>query len=185
VGGGEMMLGLAGQLALGCDEESSGMEEQAFQALYVATAKPLWAYIARVSGRPDVANDLLQETYCRFLAAHLGSGVPAEARPYLFRIATNLLRDRWRKGEDTKWSEPAEIGFERDLDTQIDVRDLMQLLKPRERKLLWLAYVEGMTHSEIAKVTGLHSMSIRILLFRARQKAAALLGRKQGAVHEV
>jgi RNA polymerase sigma-70 factor, ECF subfamily len=133
------------------------MDEQTFHALYGATAKPLWAYIARLSGRPDVANDLLQETYCRFLTAQLGNVEPAEAKPYLFRIATNLLHDRWRKGEDTIWSEAPEIGFERDLDTQIDVRDLMQQLKPRERQLLWLAYVEGMTHSEIAKSTGLHS----------------------------
>jgi RNA polymerase sigma-70 factor (ECF subfamily) len=161
------------------------MDEQTFHALYAATAKPLWAYIARLSGRPDVANDLLQETYCRFLTAKLGHVEPAEAKPYLFRIATNLLHDRWRKGEDTTWSEPPEIGCERDLDTQIDVRDLMQQLKPRERQLLWLAYVEGMTHSEIAKATGLHSMSIRILLFRARQRAAELLGRKERAVHEV
>jgi RNA polymerase sigma-70 factor, ECF subfamily len=161
------------------------MEEQTFHALYAATAKPLWAYIARVSGRPDVANDLLQETYCRFLTSQLANRELAETKPYLFRIATNLLHDRWRNGEQTTWSEPPEIGFERDLDTQIDVRDLMQQLKPRERQLLWLAYVEGMTHSEIAKSTGLQTMSVRILLFRARRKAAELLGRRERAVHEV
>ncbi len=161
------------------------MDEQTFHAIYAATAKPLWAYIARLSGSPDVANDLLQETYCRFLTAKFGSVELTEARPYLFRIATNLLHDRWRKGEDTRWSEATEISVERDIDSQIDVRDLMQQLKPRERQLLWLAYVEGMTHSEIAKSTGLRSMSVRILLFRARQKAAELLGRKERAVHEV
>ncbi len=161
------------------------MDEETFHAIYDGTARPLWAYIARLSGRPDVANDLVQETYCRFLSAQLRNMEPAQAKPYLFRIATNLLNDRWRKGEDAKWSEPEELGFEGDLDTQIDVRDLMQQLKPRERQLLWLAYVEGMTHSEIAKSTGLHSMSIRILLFRARQKAAELLRQKERALHEV
>ena len=161
------------------------MDEETFHAIYDGTAKPLWAYIARLSGRPDVANDLVQETYCRFLTAQLRNMEPAQAKPYLFRIATNLLNDRWRKGEDTKWSEPEEVGFERDLDMQIDVRDLMQQLKPRERQLLWLAYVEGMTHSEIAKSTGLHSMSIRILLFRARQRAAELLRQKERVLHEV
>jgi len=161
------------------------MEEHSFHALYAATAKPLWAYIARVSGRPDVANDLVQETYCRFLSSQLTNRELAEAKPYLFRIATNLLHDRWRNGEDTKWSEPTEIGFERDVDTQIDVSDLMQQLKPRERQLLWLAYVEGMTHREIAKSTGLRLMSVRILLLRARRRAAELLGRKERAVHEV
>jgi RNA polymerase sigma-70 factor, ECF subfamily len=161
------------------------MDEETFHAIYDGTAKPLWAYIARLSGRPDVANDLVQETYCRFLTSQLRNMEPAQAKPYLFRIATNLLNDRWRKGEDVTWSEPSEIGCERDLDMQIDVRDLMQQLKPRERQLLWLAYVEGMTHSEIAKSTGLHSMSIRILLFRARQRAAELLRQKERALHEV
>jgi RNA polymerase sigma-70 factor (ECF subfamily) len=161
------------------------MDEQAFHALYTATAKPLWAYIARTSGRTDIANDLLQETYCRFLGVEFGRLDPAEAKPYLFRIATNLLHDRWRKGEDKPWSEPPETGFQHDLDTQIEVRHLLQQLKPRERQLLWLAYVEGMTHREIAKSTGLHPMSIRILLFRARQRVVELLGGKEKVLHEV
>jgi RNA polymerase sigma-70 factor (ECF subfamily) len=41
--------------------------------------------------------------------------------------------------------------------------------------LLWLAYVEGMSHEEIAAATGLRVLSIKILLFRARRKAAHLL----------
>ncbi len=51
----------------------------------------------------------------------------------------------------------------------------MQALKPRARQLLWLAYVEGMSHAEIAEATGLGVMSIRLLLFRARRHAAGLL----------
>jgi RNA polymerase sigma-70 factor (ECF subfamily) len=51
----------------------------------------------------------------------------------------------------------------------------MQALKPRARQLLWLAYVEGMSHAEIAAVTGLSALSIRLLLFRARRQAAGLL----------
>lgn len=161
------------------------MEEQAFHELYAATAKPLWAYIARVSGRPDVANDLLQETYCRFLTSRSANRKLAEAKPYLFRIAANLMHDRWRDGENATLSEPPETGCERDLETQIDVRHLMQQLKPRERQLLWLAYVEGMNHNEIVQATGLQRMSVRILLFRARRKAAALHGGKEKLLHEV
>ena len=62
-----------------------------------------------------------------------------------------------------------------DLNAQLDVRKIMQALKPRERELLWLAYVEGMSHMEIAIATGLTTLSIRPLLFRARKKAAMLL----------
>lgn len=48
-------------------------------------------------------------------------------------------------------------------------------LKTRERALLWLAYVEGHQHAEIAEMLGLKSLSVRVLLFRARRKLAALL----------
>jgi RNA polymerase sigma-70 factor (ECF subfamily) len=52
----------------------------------------------------------------------------------------------------------------------------MAHLKPRDRAMLWLAYAEGATHSEIASVLGLRVASLKPMLFRARRKLAALLG---------
>jgi RNA polymerase sigma-70 factor (ECF subfamily) len=54
-------------------------------------------------------------------------------------------------------------------------------MRPRDRQLLWLAYAEGYSHHEIASITGLASASIRLLLFRARRKAAQLLQRLEPA----
>jgi len=122
-----------------------------------------------------VADDLLQETYCRFLVRQPPSMNADETRKYIFRIASNLLRDRWRRGEDEAWREIPEHGFSIDVDAQIDLRAAMSALKPRERELLWLAYVEGMDHAEIAAATGLRCIRVRMLLFRARRRAAGLL----------
>ena len=55
---------------------------------------------------------------------------------------------------------------------------MLESLKPRARQLLLLAYMEEMTHREIAAVTGLNIMSVRILLLRARREARALLTAK-------
>jgi RNA polymerase sigma-70 factor (ECF subfamily) len=52
---------------------------------------------------------------------------------------------------------------------------VLRELTPRERQLLWLAYVEGMSHGEIAAAVGLKSGSIRPLLFRARRRMAEVL----------
>ena len=52
----------------------------------------------------------------------------------------------------------------------------MGRLKRRERELLWLAYAQGSSHQEIGETLGLKTGSIKPLLFRARQKLAALLG---------
>lgn len=157
------------------DEEAEGMDEQEFRLLYEATARPVLAYLIGVTGRRDTAEDLLQETYCRFLARGHTSMDASEQRRYLFRIATNLLRDRWRRSKDARWTEMVDTGYLPDTNLGIDVRRAIKALKPRERELLWLAYVEGMSHAEIASATGLSAMSIRLLLFRARRRAAALL----------
>ncbi|HSY01204.1 MAG TPA: RNA polymerase sigma factor [Acidobacteriaceae bacterium] len=159
------------------------MTEAEFQRLYDATAGAIAGYLAAVTGRRDVADDLLQETYCRLLAqSYSGSqsrklaGMDALAtRRYLFRIATNLLRDRWRSGEDKPFAEPAEAAQICSFESSIDIRAMLTHLKPKERELLWLAYVEGMDHAEIAAATGLGRLSVRTLLFRARNKAKRFL----------
>jgi DNA-directed RNA polymerase specialized sigma24 family protein len=51
-------------------------------------------------------------------------------------------------------------------------------LTPRNRVLLWLAYVEGSAHREIAAALGLKASSVPVLLFRARRKLARLLKSK-------
>jgi|SRR5678815_3865698 hypothetical protein len=48
-------------------------------------------------------------------------------------------------------------------------------LKPRERALLWLAYVEGESHEEIAASLGVRPSGVRVLLFPARRRLRDLL----------
>jgi RNA polymerase sigma-70 factor (ECF subfamily) len=160
------------------------MDNDAFAAFYGRTARPLWAYLARVSADPALAEDLMQESYVRFLCASNAPSLYDEgesaARLYLFRIATNLLRDHWRRPRTASIEEiPEEFfgvrGSMAQTDSQILLGPALLEMKPRERQLLWLAHAEGYSHREIAKVTGLATASIRLLLFRARRKIAALL----------
>jgi RNA polymerase sigma-70 factor (ECF subfamily) len=101
----------------------------------------------------------------------------AQRKSYLFRTASNLLRDRWRQIQEEPMpeqvSEMASSGLP---ERRVQVRQAFDRLKPRQRQLLWLAYVEGSSHQEIAECTGLRAGSIRLLLFRARRKMAALIG---------
>ncbi len=155
--------------------QSAAIDESTFRLLYDATAQPLRAYLLHLCRRPDVADDILQETYCRYLLHRRNDMDESQTRSYLFRIATHLVHDRARSGMDAVVPEVPERGAAPNLETRVDVRSTLRRLKPRERELLWLAYVEGMNHEEIAAATGLRPLSVKILLFRARHKAAQML----------
>lgn len=161
------------------------MDNEAFAAFYERTARPLWAYLARVSGDPGLADDLVQEAYVRFLCANAPEEGDVAARRYLFRIGSNLLKDHWRRPraasiEDLPESVFVTEGHAGQAETKAVLGPALMALKMRERQLLWLAYAEGYSHREIATITGLASASIRLLLFRARRKVLKLLENGKG-----
>src|SRR5436305_14336160 len=104
--------------SLGCPAAQPTLNREAFRVFYGRTSRSLWAYLLRISRRPDVADDLLQESYCRFLAATLPKMDAAESRSYLFRIATNLLHDRWRRKEAQDSVDTTEQSSEDDPETR-------------------------------------------------------------------
>ena len=74
-----------------------------------------------------------------------------------------------------------DVSSEHQARTDLD-RAMLQM-KPKERAMLWLAYAEGSSHHEIAAAVGVKPASVKLLLFRARRKIAALLSsgaREQG-----
>jgi RNA polymerase sigma-70 factor (ECF subfamily) len=156
------------------------MDEQAFQALYRQAARPLLAYITRVLDGPTHAEDILQETWLRLLRSHLPATDPAELRALLYRIASNLMMDHFRRARrEWKAAEQAvpEAGRSADAALRVDMERMFRQLRPQERAMMWLAYVEGADHREVAAAVGVKEKSVRVLLFRARKRLAALLGR--------
>jgi RNA polymerase sigma-70 factor (ECF subfamily) len=164
------------------------MDEDAFRGFYDRTARTLRAYLARVTGDRTLADDLLQESYFRFLRARGGYESEAHRRNALFRIATNLMHDTRRRARleplltDVDGQQVAgRHGSADATERATDLRRAMARLKPRERELLWLAYAQGSSHREIAECLGLQTGSIKLLLFRARRRLAGLLRDARGA----
>jgi RNA polymerase sigma-70 factor, ECF subfamily len=154
------------------------MSEPEFNEFYAATARSLKSYLVRVTANTALADDLLQESYCRILSAGVGALDSAQRRSYLFKIATNLARDHFRskKSQVEELPETLSTGsFGGAVQTAADVDRALGQIAPRDRELVWLAYVEGASHREIAAVTGLQEDSIRPMLFRIRKKLAGLL----------
>ena len=172
---------------LSTTEEASAsfaMTEEAFRAFYDRTARSVWGYLSRLTGDPATADDLLQETYYRFLRANATHESEAHRRNTLFKIATNLARDAARRrrvmpffvNNDTV-DVPGRHDVAAEVERTTDVGRAMNELKPRERAMLWLAYAEGSSHQEIATALGVKTASVKLLLFRARRRLAGILGR--------
>src|SRR5262245_62657387 len=94
--------------AVGEAETVLHMDEEAFRAFYDRTARQVWAYLSRLSGSPQTADDLLQEAYYRFLRADRVFDSDDHRRNYLFRIATNLVHDGFRRQRMTFVETPDE-----------------------------------------------------------------------------
>ena len=165
------------------------MDEETFRAFYERTARPVWAYLSRLTGDPHVADDLLQESYYRYYRAGAAHETEAHRRNSLFRIATNLARDhsrRRRRHPDVPLGDREEsAGVLTDAgaaDRSVHRTDLgraLSHLQPLQRELLWLAYGQGCSHEEIADVTGVKSNDVKSIIHRARRKLADVL-RKGG-----
>lgn len=164
-------------------DDTLQMDEEAFRSFYTRTSGMVWAYIARATNDPAAADDLLQEAYFRFLRSKALFESDDHRRNYLFRIATNLIRDRYRRPrpdsaqlpEHGEGDIPASGDLARQTQQRTDLQRAMAQLSHRERELVWLAYGQGSTHQEIAGVLGLKTGSIKPLLFRARKKLARIL----------
>ncbi len=172
-------------LAPSVSDETFVLREAEFRLLYDRTSRALWVYLYRLTRDSHVADDLLQETYYRFLRTPGEYESERHERNVLYRISTNLVRDSRRRFRPVTVSldQPAGVSLTGAPDPvhataeRTDLRRAMAQLKDRDQQLLWLAYAEGSSHDEIAASLGLRVTSVKTLLFRARRRLAALLSR--------
>src|SRR5215210_1659709 len=90
------------------EEALAVMGDDEFRQFYERTARPLWAYLSRITGDRHKADDFLQEAYYRFYRAGAQHESESHRRNSLFQIATNVVRDSARRGK--RYSEvPLEV----------------------------------------------------------------------------
>ena len=144
-----------------------------FERFYRDTLPRLESFVARLASSRAIAEDVVQETYYRFLRAAFPGATDEERRRYLYRIAVNLMKNQWARAREHEV-----LGEEiasRDSSARLDVADILRRMSSRDRALLWLAYAEGYSHREIGEVMGVGTMSVRVLLSRARKRFASMM----------
>lgn len=164
------------------------MDEARFRAFYQEMYPRLWSYVHRMVHERAECDDIVQESFFRFLRSAPQNLTGDEQRSYLYKVATNLVRDAWRsKKTETEWlSEQVDAEPPSDSETslaaRLDIDRAMECLSPGQRSLVWLAYAEGYEHKDIAEIVGVKAASVRVLLMRARRRLAEFL---EGGQHRL
>lgn len=155
------------------------MSDATYEELFERHHTVLFRYVQRVTGDPQLAEDVTQEAFYRLVAE---DGVPDDVRSWLFTVAMNEVRDRARttsrrqelsSGRELTPDGPARPDEEFDRKSRIDAaREVLDALDERDRRML-LMREEGFKYKEIAEAVGVKTSSVGTLLSRALEKFAA------------
>ncbi len=157
----------------------------AFDEIYAAYHARLFNFLARLSRRRDVAEDLVEETWLRLVSRSTRLREDTRLAPLLFTIARNLFASycRSRLIEESHAADliglwpsgaPTRSPFDETAANEVDRRLEFALagLSRTYREVLLLVGVEGLTPAEAAEVCGISAEALRQRLSRARAQLA-------------
>src|SRR5947209_8662413 len=133
--------------------------------------RPLYQLIARHGGGRDV-EDLYQETWLRAVRAAARFDPTRRFSTWLFQIAVNLCRDRWRRaGEEPLDAAPEPVahgaGTASVTEAALDVRRLLAALPEAQRSAVLLRYYHDLSEEEVAEILGCPRGTVKSRLHQA------------------
>lgn len=160
--------------------ESEGVRAEAFEELFERHFDVIYGYLARRVG-PDLGRDLASETFTRAFAGRKRFDASRGGeRPWLFGIATNLLRRHYRD-EERRLRAFARVQVPQDSASPDEPRlaDALSALSREERDVLLLFAWADLAYEQIAAALGLPLGTVRSRLHRARAHLRAALEREE------
>ena len=152
-------------------------------AAYDAHQRELYTFLLGMTRDPDTANDLLQETFARYMASLAEHPAPTNERAWLYRVAGNLAlsrgrrigaRQRWearqRAGQPVGSPEEEVVRTERER----ELLEAMAVLSADARGALLMS-AQGFSGVEIAATLGRTEQATRTMLSRARMRIRSRL----------
>jgi RNA polymerase sigma-70 factor, ECF subfamily len=154
-----------------------------FEQLALPLLDPLYNFACWLSGDPDEANDLVQETFVKALRAFPSFRIGTNFRAWMYRILRNTfltsrtgLERRNTSQQDEEGYEDAvvshdtpELALMRQADTEL-VRAAIAQLSPVFQEVLLLADIEEMKYQEVADALAIPIGTVMSRLARARKQ---------------
>ncbi len=157
---------------------------RAFDELLSRNQSKLFSYILFVVRDEDKANDLFQETFVKVITKlHQGRYVDSgKFGAWIMRIAHNVIMDWYREQRSRNLIEPTDendlsnLSSNEILDSNVenryvndqimvDVKNMMNMLPPTQREVVFMRFYQDLSFKEIAETTG---VSINTSLGRMR-----------------
>jgi RNA polymerase sigma-70 factor (ECF subfamily) len=165
-----------GASAVTASSANTAAADQLFRTAYPKLA----GWTRRLVDDDDTAHEIASEAFVRLLSRWTRVDNP---QSYLYMIATNLVRDHWRKTErERRAMRSVTAGSDADAVTHpgqdVDVRNLIESLPARLRDPFLLHYYAGFAIREVATLLHRPEGTIKADLFAARAKLKTALGER-------
>src|SRR3989304_1141264 len=157
--------------------QTEPLEKQDLVQIYERHSPGLYRYAVRLTGDQETAEDCVAETFSRLLHAVRNGGGPTEnIQAYLYRMAHNWIVDYYRRQEERAepmeiekqvdpWSNPAHLITQQQDREQ--VRMALLRLTHEQQQVIYLRFLEELSHEKVALAIGKSTEATRALQHRA------------------
>ena len=158
-------------------------DARAFDALFQRYARPIHAYLMRLTGSRAAAEDLSQQTFLSLVRARGRYQRGARVKPWLYAIATNATRDWQRRRKPEELTDAGELPTgvaseapaPRDTGLEGAVQRALAQLPEGQRIAIVLHRFEGLGFAEIAESLGLTESAVKVRAHRGYARLRELL----------
>jgi RNA polymerase sigma-70 factor (ECF subfamily) len=155
-----------------------------FDAIYARYRDRIYAFLFRLTGRRDAADDLFQETFLALASKGPALWPDSNLGSWLFTVARHAFLDAERRrrpgataelgGGDGRLVEGSSASLPSAV-TLSEIERGLLALSSDDRQLLLLVGVEGMGQDEVARVLEIEPGTLRQRVVRARARLAGVL----------
>jgi RNA polymerase sigma-70 factor (ECF subfamily) len=164
--------------------EAAQKDPSRFAELYEINFERVYAYIARRLLVRDEAEDLTSEVFRQALASlprFQWRGAPFAA--WLFKIAANMIADRWKRAareRDLPLADEREEVDLQEIEERAQLFRLVDELPIDQRRVIALRFAEQKSIREIADELGRTEGAVKQVQFRGLQNLRARVGKANG-----
>jgi RNA polymerase sigma-70 factor (ECF subfamily) len=165
--------------------ENPGTHGALAEQLFTANYPKLAGWVRRLVDDDETAHEIASEAFVRLLSKWTSPDKLDNPQSYLFMIATNLVRDHWRKAErERRAMRNVTAGSDPEPSTNpaqdVDVRELIEGLPARLRDPFLLHYYAGFGIKEISALVKRPEGTVKADLYHARARLKEALAEREG-----